>query len=113
MEIQTRRGNRRWHYSIFCKIKIFIIRLIMRSIGRTVNLFMFYFTTMLIQPVFYLSHYLANVLKIIRKWNKIYVTPVLSRNRILGENLFLSTRLKEALKPNCKRILEILKEVEK
>ena len=67
-------------------------------------------------PGFQPSSYFENIIKIMRKTrNEINTTLVLSRNSGTGsfgeDNLILFTGLKESLKPNCERILEILREM--
>ena len=66
------------------------------------------------QPRFHRYFCLANITKIeTRKRNKIVATPVLFRNRMLEEeSLILLTHLKDTLKPNYERILEIFEEIE-
>ena len=84
----------------------------MRSRGKAVNVFIFYFTMMLIHHGFQLSPYMANVATITRtKRNKIDNRPIFSRY-LREENLILLTGLKKTLKPNHERILEILKQME-
>ena len=80
-----------------------IIRSAIKSNGKTVNLFIFYFTMVLINPGFQSSFCFSNVNMILRTTrNEIDTIAVL-----IGMG-FLLTGLKETLKPNCGRILEIL-----
>ena len=82
-------GKSRRHYTSLCKIKIMIARPTMRSNGWGINLFIFNFTTMFIQPRFQPSSCLTNIAKITRRtWNKINATPVLNRNRIFRRRKF-------------------------
>ena len=78
--MRSEKGRR--HYASLCEIKI-MVRPIMRCNGWGINLFIFNFTMMLIQPSFQQSSCLASITKIIRRmWNKIDATPVLNRKRI-------------------------------
>ena len=82
-------GNGRRHYTSLCKIKIMIARPTMRCNGWGINIFIFNFTTMFIQPRFQPSSCLTNIAKITRRtWNKIDATPVLNRNRIFRRGKF-------------------------
>ena len=113
MEIQVSRGNGTRHSSFFRKVKIMVIKLAMRNNGRAINLFSFYFTTMLIHASFQLSSCLANVTQITRRTkNKINTISVLSRKRMFkDENFILLTNLKETLNTNLERVLNVLKKI--
>ena len=87
----------------------------MRSNERAVSvLFIFYITTTLTHPVFQLSPCFATVIRLQEAKNKIYITPVLSRNKVFRRRKLKETfkSLKGTLKRHRERILQIINKME-
>ena len=89
IKIQIIIENGRWHYTRIFKINMIIVRPTMRYNGWSINLFIFNFMTIFIQPSFQPSSCLASIAKITRRtWNKIGATPILNMNRIFRRGKF-------------------------